>query len=166
MASETPLRRSLLIVGGDADPNITALLSAADRDGVSYRKLLVGKLTHPALTWDIVADTLLLDGEPVECDAAFVRYDVFTALHDGRTSSQYRALAWRAKSTDLAVLRTNVDKAFKDTAHVLLAWTNVNGPEPSMLKIDPASVPAGTRISDGRRPSWSRDGRVIYFGVR
>jgi hypothetical protein len=99
MASETPLRHSLLIVGGDADPNITALLSAADRDGVSYRKLLVGKLTHPALTWDIVADTLLLDGEPVECDAAFVRYDVFTALHDGRTSSQYRALAWHTAVT-------------------------------------------------------------------
>src|SRR6185369_9943728 len=59
-------------------------------------------------------------------------------LYDGRTgqmrvlessSSQYRALAWRPKSTDLAVLRTNVDKAFKDTAHVLLAWTNLRNGE-------------------------------------
>jgi hypothetical protein len=94
MASDTPLRRSLLIVGGDADPNITALLFAADRSGVSYQKLLVGKSTHPSLTWDIATGTLTLDGEPLECSAAFVRYDVFTALQDGQASSQYRALAW------------------------------------------------------------------------
>jgi hypothetical protein len=97
--SDTPLRRSLLIVGGDADPNITALLSAADRGGVSYQKLLVGKSSHPSLTWDVAADTLMLDGEPLECDAAFVRYDVFTALHDRQASSQYRALAWHTAVT-------------------------------------------------------------------
>jgi dipeptidyl aminopeptidase/acylaminoacyl peptidase len=100
-------------------------------------------------------------------------------LYDGRSgamrvlessSSQYRGLAWRPKSTDLAVLRTNVDKAFKDTAHVLLAWTNVSGAEAATLRLDPAvgstGFPAGTRIADYRRPSWSRDGRIIYFGVR
>jgi glutathione synthase/RimK-type ligase-like ATP-grasp enzyme len=94
MASDTPSRRSLLIVGGDADPNITALLSAANRDGVSYRKLLVGKSSHPSVTWDITTGTLMLDDEPLECGAAFVRHDVFTALQDGQASSQYRALAW------------------------------------------------------------------------
>ena len=99
MASDTPLRRSLLIVGGDADPNITALLSAADRSGVSYRELLVGKSTHPSLTWDIASGTLMLDGEALECSAAFVRYDVFTALQDRQASSQYRALAWHTAIT-------------------------------------------------------------------
>jgi glutathione synthase/RimK-type ligase-like ATP-grasp enzyme len=99
MASNTPLRHSLLIVGGDADPNITALLSAAGRDGVSYRKLLVGKSSHPSLTWDIGSGTLMLDGEPLECGAAFVRHDVFTALHDSQASSQYRALAWHTAVT-------------------------------------------------------------------
>ena len=100
-------------------------------------------------------------------------------LYDGRTgamrvlessNSQYRALAWRPKSTDLAVLRTNIDKTYKDTAHVLLAWTNVGGAESSALRLDPAvgntGFPMGTRIADYRRPLWSRDGRIIYFGVR
>ena len=100
-------------------------------------------------------------------------------LYDGRSgamrvlessNSQYRALAWRPKSTDLAVLRSNVDKAYRDTAHVLLAWTNVGGAEAAAMRLDPAvgstGFPAGTRIADYRRPSWSRDGRVIYFGVR
>jgi len=86
------------------------------------------------------------------------------------SNSQYRALAWRAKSTDLAVLRTNVDKAYKDTAHVLLGWTNVGAAEAASLRLDPgagvAGFPTGTRIADYRRPSWSRDGRIIYFGIR
>lgn len=99
MTSGTPLRRSLLIVGGDADPNITALLSAADRNGVSYQKLLVGKNSHPSLAWDLSTQELWLDGEPVQCDAAFVRYDVFTALQDGSASSHYRAQAWHTAIT-------------------------------------------------------------------
>ncbi|HEX7332479.1 MAG TPA: hypothetical protein VF290_13330 [Pyrinomonadaceae bacterium] len=96
MPSDTPLRHSLLIVGGDADPNITALLAAAEDRGVSYQKLLVGKSSHPALTWDLTTGQLLLDGELLECSAAFVRYDVFTALQDGQPSSEFRALAWHA----------------------------------------------------------------------
>lgn len=99
MASDTPLRRSLLIAGGDADPNITALLAAAEARGVSCQKLLVGKSSHPALTWDLATGELLLEGELLQCGAAFVRYDVFTALQDGQPSSQYRALAWHAAIT-------------------------------------------------------------------
>jgi hypothetical protein len=99
MVSDTPLRRSLLIVGGDADPNITALLEAAARSGVSYQKLLIGKSSHPSLTWDVSNGQLFLEGEPLECGAAFVRHDVFTALSDGRASSQYRALAWHTAIT-------------------------------------------------------------------
>lgn len=99
MTSDTPLRCSLLIVGGDADPNITALLAAADRNGVPYRKLLVGKTSHPSLSWDLNTQELWLDGEQLECDAAFVRYDVFTAMRDGSQSSHFRSLAWHTAIT-------------------------------------------------------------------
>ncbi|MEP6494954.1 MAG: prolyl oligopeptidase family serine peptidase [bacterium] len=99
-------------------------------------------------------------------------------LYDARTgvvrvlessASQYRGLAWRPKSTDLAALRTRVEKEFKDTAHVLLAWTNVASNESATLRLDPsvgAAFPAGVRIADYRRPSWSRDGHILYFGTR
>jgi dipeptidyl aminopeptidase/acylaminoacyl peptidase len=82
--------------------------------------------------------------------------------------SRYRGLAWRAHSADLAVLRTVVSKEFKDTAHVLMAWTNVRGGENNLAQLDPAPVNglAGVRIADYRRPSWSSDGRLIYFGTR
>ena len=85
------------------------------------------------------------------------------------TPSQYRGLAWRARSTDLAVLRTNVTKEFKDTAHVLIAWADLRNGEANPSALDPAkttSFPAGMRIADYRRPTWSADGRLIYFGTR
>lgn len=97
--ADTPLRRSLLIGGGDADPNVTALLAAAARSGVSYQQLLVGKSSHPSLTWDIASGKLMLDDQPLECYAAFVRHDVFTALNDGKPSSQYRAMGWHTAVT-------------------------------------------------------------------
>lgn len=99
MPVRTPLRRSLLIVGGDADPNITALLAAAERCGVPCQSLLVGNTSHPSLTWDLRTGQLWLEGEPVQCSAAFVRHDVFTALQDGRPSSHHRALAWHTAVT-------------------------------------------------------------------
>jgi hypothetical protein len=99
MDSDAPLRASLLIAGGDADPNITALLAAAARSGVSCQKLLIGKSSHPSLTWDVGSGQLFLEGAPLQCSAAFIRHDVFTALKDGQASSQYRALAWHTAIT-------------------------------------------------------------------
>ncbi len=89
--------------------------------------------------------------------------------------SQYRQLAWRAKSTDLALLRTRIDSLFADTAHVLLAFANVAASaNPTLMNLDPpaaasaddTSFPAGMRIADLRRPSWSRDGKVVFFGMK
>jgi dipeptidyl aminopeptidase/acylaminoacyl peptidase len=84
------------------------------------------------------------------------------------SQSQYRGLSWRPRSSDLAVLRTAVSKEFRDTAHVLVAWTNVRSGEVTPATLDPAatSALAGMRIADYRRPSWSSDGRLIYFGTR
>jgi dipeptidyl aminopeptidase/acylaminoacyl peptidase len=85
------------------------------------------------------------------------------------TPSQYRGLAWRPHSADLAVLRTNVTKEFRDTAHVLVAWASLREGEVNPSTLDPAkttSFPTGMRIADSRRPTWSADGRLIYFGTR
>src|ERR1044072_6263433 len=95
----SPPRRSLLIAGGDADPNIIALLAAAERRSVPCQKLLVGKTSHPSLTWDLSVGQLWLEREPVHCCSAFVRHDVFTALPDRQPSSHYRALAWHTAVT-------------------------------------------------------------------
>jgi dipeptidyl aminopeptidase/acylaminoacyl peptidase len=81
------------------------------------------------------------------------------------SASVYRAIAWRPKSDDIAAMRTVVVKEFADTAHALLVWSGAAG---TARSLDGAAtgIPAGTRIADYRRPTWSQDGRTIYFGVR
>jgi dipeptidyl aminopeptidase/acylaminoacyl peptidase len=100
-------------------------------------------------------------------------------LFDGRVGavqvldaslSVYRGIAWRANSSDLAVLRSVSTKEFADTAHTILAWRDVGGAGASAPRILDASavqaVPAGFRVADYRRPSWSKDGRTLYVGLR
>ncbi|WP_310568678.1 prolyl oligopeptidase family serine peptidase [Gemmatimonas sp.] len=100
-------------------------------------------------------------------------------LYDGRigavhvleaSSSVYRGLSWRANSHDLAALRSVSAKEFADTAHTILAWRDVGRADaaaPRVLDANVAhAVPAGFRIADYRRPSWSKDGRTLYVGLR
>ena len=80
------------------------------------------------------------------------------------STSIYRAIAWRAKSSELAVMRTMQDKSFADTAHTVLVWSDASGaPKPRVLE---SGAPTGMRIAEYRRPSWSKDGHTIYFGLQ
>ena len=85
------------------------------------------------------------------------------------TTSVYRAIAWRPKSDDLAVLRTHVVKEFVDTAHAVLVWKSAGAAATTVTQLDAnnvAALPKGVSISDARRPTWSADGRTVYVGVR
>ena len=85
------------------------------------------------------------------------------------SASVYRALSWRPRSDGLAVLRTQADKAYADTAHAVLAWASLGTADqaPRVLYATAASgFPAGVRIADFRRPAWSHDGNTLYLGVR
>jgi hypothetical protein len=92
MASSLPV----LVAGGDADPNLAALLYRLRERECPHRAVLVGAEGNPALVWDVNADELLVDGEPVRARGAFVRYDVFTHMADSRQATAYRASAWHA----------------------------------------------------------------------
>jgi len=83
------------------------------------------------------------------------------------STAVYRGLTWRPKSDDLAVLRTKVEKEFSDTAHAMLAWSGAGGTDvwPKVLDAG-VGVPAGLRVTDYRRPSWSKDGAILYVGLR
>ena len=83
------------------------------------------------------------------------------------STSLYRSLTWRPRSDDLAVLRTKVEREFSDTSFALLAWRGVSAAT-SIAKTQDATagVPSGYRITDYRRPNWSKDGGIIYVGLR
>lgn len=85
---------TVLVVGGKADPHIDAVSLEVARFGGSPLSLVVGKDANPAITWRLDDDALLLNGEIISPDAAFIRFDVFTHLQDKSPASAYRAHAW------------------------------------------------------------------------
>lgn len=84
----------ILVSGGDTDPNLAAILRCLDNRGIAYEALLIGKYTHPRVTWDLDNDRLLIDEHERHPDALFIRNDVFTGLAAGRPEPFQRAMAW------------------------------------------------------------------------
>ena len=85
------------------------------------------------------------------------------------SASLYRAPAWRAKAQDLAVMRTRTDRGYRDTAHVVLAFTGVGSEKPVRRELDPATAtgfPQAMRVAEFRTPEWSKDGSTIVVGLR
>lgn len=87
-------RRPLMIAGGQADPNLRSLLRRARRRGLPVLEVLAGPERTPTLTWDVQADTLVVDGREVRPGAGFMRCDVFHAVADPRPAVSFRAQAW------------------------------------------------------------------------
>jgi hypothetical protein len=98
----------VLVAGGDQDPNLRALLAALGQRGAAPTFLAVGAASHPWLAWDPAGDELLIDGEPCRPAAAFVRYDVFTHMADGRPESSFRAGAWYTAALGYLAARPEV----------------------------------------------------------
>lgn len=84
-------------------------------------------------------------------------------------ASIYSMLAWREESADLAALESRTDEKREGPTYTLLAWTGLGTSGERRHAIDPAAVggglDAGTRIVAFRRPSWSKDGKVVFAGI-
>ena len=88
--------------------------------------------------------------------------------------SRYSGLAWREGALrdgalDIAVLRAIADTTLRDTAHVVIAWRNVNTAGAQRVQLDPhrtADFPAAVGVSAARAPEWSEDGSIIAVGLR
>ena len=93
----------------------------------------------------------------------------------GRISSldtddaEYRQLSWREEAADLVVLKTYTDDEHEDTAHVALAWRNLDEGDGEALVLDPRESPTllpGQRVVEHRSPSWSEDGSILFLGYQ
>ena len=81
----------------------------------------------------------------------------------------YRALSWREEAADLAVLKSYTDEGHEDTAHVALAWRDLDEDDPASFVLDPrddTTLPAGTRVVEHRTPVWSDDGETVFLGIQ
>lgn len=84
----------ILVAGGDADPNLAALLRGLHDRGIACEALLVGASSHPRVAWELKADVLRINGEERRPRAVFLRHDVFTSLAERRPEPAFRASAW------------------------------------------------------------------------
>ena len=90
-----------------------------------------------------------------------------TSLDTGE--AEYRGLSWREEAADLAVLKTYTDDEHEDTAHVALAWRNLDRGDGEALVFDPRESTAplpGQRVVEHRSPSWSEDGSILFVGYQ
>jgi hypothetical protein len=82
---------SILIAGGVQDPNLRAIISAAEAAGIVSEPLLVGRGGNPSFAWRLDSNDLWINSRRVEVCGAFVRRDVF---HKGGADAEYRSSAW------------------------------------------------------------------------
>lgn len=83
------------------------------------------------------------------------------------SSSTYSGLAWRKKSSDLAVLRSKVDEHREGPAQVALVWTNLGASSEGAHVYDPTAdskFPVGMRTVAFHTPSWAEDGGIVFLG--
>lgn len=89
------------------------------------------------------------------------------ALSSG--SKDYDQLAWRTDASDLSVLRGEKDEKRTQKDNALLVWRGVGSTHVQHVQLDPATLggfPSGMVISEFNAPRFSRDGSVIYFGIK
>ncbi len=84
------------------------------------------------------------------------------------SKSGYRSLTWADTGHALAVLRTRVDSATKDTLSTVLGWAKLSSRTPATVNIDETSegIMSGLVVSADRAPKWNDAQDVIYFGLR
>lgn len=96
-------------------------------------------------------------------------YDALTgriSMLDAEDAS-YSGLAWREDAPDLAVLRAHVDEAYRDTAHVVLAWRDLDREEPGAVELGVEEpLATGMRVTPFRNIEWSDDGGRIFVGLQ
>ena len=74
-----PSRFDFLLFGGARDPSITCLHTAAIRNNISCLLITHDESEEPSISWDFKTGNLVIDGQEISSNAAFLRYDVFSS---------------------------------------------------------------------------------------
>ena len=85
---------TLLLAGGQDDPNLSVLAHAAQRAKVELLDLRLPASESPAFCWDPAERVARFAGTELKATAAFIRHDVFRGMLDPRVEVSARASAW------------------------------------------------------------------------
>lgn len=109
-------RRTLLVAGGDSDPDLATLVRTLQDGGLPHHTLFAGARSSPRVTWDYERDVLSIDGEERRPEALFIRHDVFTSMADPRRAPAFRALAWFTTVSGWAIAHPEVKMFNRESA--------------------------------------------------
>ena len=96
MADQTPC---ILLAGGGRDRNLKRIYDRMKQRGCRVVALIAGGRWHPQVTWVLGAQEISIDGQNVRPQAAFIRHDVFSYLHDRRPAIAFRSDSWYSTTT-------------------------------------------------------------------
>lgn len=85
---------TLLLAGGQDDPNLAVLAHAAQRANVDMLDLRLPTSESPAFCWDPAEGAPQFAGRELRASSAFIRHDVFGGMQDPRPEVSARASAW------------------------------------------------------------------------
>ncbi|KAB7613628.1 hypothetical protein F9L33_09625 [Amylibacter sp. SFDW26] len=88
-----PSRFDLLLFGGARDPSIICLHNAAIRNNISCLLITHDESEEPSASWNVETGSLVINGQEVSSNAAFLRYDVFSTRKP-QAGDLDRAFGW------------------------------------------------------------------------
>jgi hypothetical protein len=164
--------KTIIVAGGDRDPNLQCLLKRLADRGVDHLALLSGS-SPPKLTWTLGNDQLSIGGVEVAPQAIFLRYDVFTFLTTGRAESRRQAsrwyhavLSWALAHDRTVLLNRQYGTRQVSKPHVLALARRIGLDVPeTIVSSDTSIVSSGTGsnwIEDfNPRDEWVSDGWIV-----
>lgn len=84
----------LLVAGGGHDANLPWIKAAADDLEVSCDLIQIFPEPVPELIWNLNDAAPSFNGKDLDCDCAFLRYDVFSGLHSESEFANDNAMGW------------------------------------------------------------------------
>lgn len=86
--------QSLLVAGGNSDPNLAELVAAAEQASIPVHDLRHGLKDSPPLSWQLNDSLLKVSNQSIKPDGSFIRYDVFTEIESPHPKVSQRASGW------------------------------------------------------------------------
>ncbi len=84
----------LLIIGGDADPNIVRMVVRCNELGIPFRTLLMGQAGTPNVTINVRENAFIAQGEQIFPQAVFIRPNVYEYMNNNSQAAYQRAQSW------------------------------------------------------------------------
>ena len=137
-----------LVFGGKKDYNINSLIKELGNSPVDYFPILLDKDDIPDITWDLMSDQLILNGDEIRPTAVFLRNDIFNSIGKNQqlvSFSWYKTLKEWAYANQVKIfnkhyigMNKSYNLLYAKKVGFKIPYTIVSNQISSLKKLDPA----------------------------